>query len=112
MIRKLLIGVSFAALTLIGTSGRVLSDPAEQQAGKQTQQASKTVSGKVTSIGNSGLSFAMEVDEGGNKRTMQFVVDKKTQVQGTVKAGTMVTVEYQPTEGGQNLALIVTAQSS
>src|SRR5215469_4023454 len=112
MIRKLLIGASFAALTLLGTSGRVLSHPAKQQSGKQTQQASKTVSGKVTSIGNSGLSFAVEVDEGGNKRTMQFVVDKNTQVQGTVKAGTTVTVEYQPTEGGQNLALSVTAQSS
>jgi hypothetical protein len=41
---------------------------------------------------------------------MQFSVDKNTQVQGQVKAGTMVVVEYQPTDGGQFLAVSVTAQ--
>jgi hypothetical protein len=37
-------------------------------------------------------------------------VNKNTQVQGQVKTGTLVTVEYQPSESGQNLAVTITAR--
>ena len=65
--------------------------------------------GKVTSIGNGGHSFGMEVDQSGTKETMQFSLDKNAKVQGNVTVGTEVAVEYAE-EAGQNLALIVTAQ--
>jgi len=42
---------------------------------------------------------------------MKFVVDKNTQVQGQVKIGTMVAVDYQPTEGGQFVCVRVAAQN-
>jgi hypothetical protein len=37
-------------------------------------------------------------------------VDKNTQVVGQVKAGTLVAVDYQPADGGQNLCVKVSAQ--
>ena len=67
------------------------------------------MSGKVTSIGDQGHSFAVEVEAGGTKQTMKFVVDKNTQVQGQVKVGTVV-VDYQPTDGGLLLCVRVSAQ--
>jgi len=50
------------------------------------------------------------VNDGSSKRTMNFVVDKNTQVQGRVTEGTIVAVEYQPSDSGQNLCVRVTAQ--
>ncbi len=41
---------------------------------------------------------------------MQFVVNKSTQVQGQVKVGTLVAVDYQPIESGQNLAVNITVR--
>jgi hypothetical protein len=109
MIRNILYTVSLAAVILLGMAAR--AQPIQtQESGKQSEHAAKSVAGKVTSIGNSGTSFAVEV-EGSSKQTMQFVVDKNTQVQGQVKVGTLVAVDYQPTESGQNLALNITVRS-
>jgi hypothetical protein len=109
-IQKFLVSASLAGLLLLaGTSmwiGYVSaqSEPAEQS------RATKTIAGKVTSIGPDGRSFGLEVDQNGQKQTMQFVVDKNAKIQGQVKVGTPVTVEY-AMEGGQNLALLITAQA-
>jgi hypothetical protein len=111
MVRKLLFSTSLGGMLLLGASGAYSIPPQQHTGGQQSQQATKQVSGKVTSIGDAGKSFSMEVNEGTGKKTMQFAVDKNTQVQGQVKAGTMVVVEYQPTDGGQFLAVSVTAQS-
>ena len=80
------------------------------QPGQQTQAATKSVSGKVTSIGDQGKSFDVEVSNGSDKQTLKFVVDKNTEVEGHVAPGTMVLVEYQPGDGGQNLCVKVSAQ--
>lgn len=80
------------------------------QADKQEKQSTKSVSGKVTKIGDSGHSFSLEVS-GESKSTMEFVVDRNTQVNGQVREGTAVTVEYQAMESGQNLAVKVTAET-
>jgi hypothetical protein len=109
MIRKILFSTSLAGMFLLGSSG-AYGIPLQEAGGQQTKQATKSVSGKVTSIGDAGKSFSMEVNDGTGKKTMQFSVDKNTQVQGQVKAGTMVVVEYQPADGGQFLAVSVTAQ--
>jgi len=50
------------------------------------------------------------VDNGDTKQSLQFVVDKNTQVEGHVKTGSMVLVEYQPAEGGTNLCIKVREQ--
>jgi hypothetical protein len=38
------------------------------------------------------------------------VVNGSTQVQGQVKVGTMVAVDYQPADNGQNLAVSITVR--
>jgi hypothetical protein len=107
MIRKILCCASLGGLLLVGTP--VIAHNSQQTPPKQEQEGTKSVSGRVTAIGDQGKSFAIEVDNGGSKSTMQFVVDKNTQVQGVVKTGSMVTVQYQP-NGGQNLCVSVAAQ--
>lgn len=110
MIRKILTCLSLGGLLMGAVPAIALSATLQKQQGKESQPATKSVTGKVTSIGEQGKSFAMEVDDGSNKRTMQFVVDKNTQVQGRIAEGTIAAVEYQPTEGGQNVCVRVTAQ--
>jgi hypothetical protein len=106
MIRKLFYSIPLIALLMLGWQARAQPDPTQSASGKQTEPNTKSVAGKVTSIGNSGTSFAVEVD-GSQKATMEFVVNKNTQVQGQVKVGTLVAVDYQPTGNGQNLAVSI-----
>jgi hypothetical protein len=109
--RKLLFSASLAGLLLLGVSVRAHPNALQSQSEKQSEQT-KSVSGKVTSIGDGGHSFSVEVDESGNKRTLDFVVDKDTQIKGRVTTGTTVTVEYEAADGGQNIARTITAQNS
>jgi hypothetical protein len=68
------------------------------------------VDGTVSAIGNKGLSFDLEVNHGGNKEILSFVVDKDTRVEGQVKVGTSVTVEY-VAMADQNVARNVKTQA-
>lgn len=110
MIRKLFIGASLAGLLTLGVGASFRTANAQEPADKQEQKAAKTISGKVASIGNGGHSFSLQVD-GDNKNTLNFVVDKNTQVSGQVREGTAVTVQYQAMENGQNLAVSITANA-
>jgi len=92
MIRKFLSAVSLAGLVLVGVSARAQPTRMQSDSGKQSEPATKSVAGKVTSIGNSGASFAVAV-EGSSKDTMKFLVKKNMQVQGEVKVGTLVFVD-------------------
>ena len=109
--RKLLLFASLAGLLLTAIPIRTHALSPQNSPGQQSEKATQKVTGKVTSIGNGGHSFALEVNEGNDKQTMQFVVDKNAKVQGRVGVGTDVTVEYTAMEGGQNLALSITANA-
>jgi hypothetical protein len=112
MVRKFFLCASAATLLMLGVAVRAHPTARQAQPGKQSQAASKTVSGKVTAIGTGGQSFTLEITAAGSeKRAMNFVVDKNTQIVGRVTQGTSVTVEYQVVEGGQNLATSVSAQA-
>jgi hypothetical protein len=110
--RKFLLGASLAGLLLTATP--ILTHAVAQQGSRDQQQQSqadtKTIMGKITSVGNNGHSFVLETNSGGDKQTMQFMLDKNAKVQGKVGVGSDVTVEYQPVEGGQNLALSIAPQ--
>jgi len=108
MIRKILTCLSLVGFLAAGVPAIAHKGPTQDQSRKQ--QANKSVTGKVASIGEQGKSFALEVDDGSTKRTMNFVLDKNTQVEGRVTQGTIVAVEYQPSNDGQNLCVRVTAQ--
>ena len=115
MIQKTLVAASLCGLfsiaapaVLLGHLGR---GGQQAQSGQQEQKATKSISGKVTEIGDQGHSFSVETDDGGSKQTMKFVVDRNTQVQGQVKVGTVVAVDYQPTENGQLVCVRVAPQN-
>jgi len=110
MIRKLIVGASLASALALAVAFHATPSKAQTQEQQQQQPATKSISGKVTAIGNGGHSFSLEV-AGGQKSTMEFQVDKNTQVNGQVREGTAVMVEYQPMEGGKNLAVTITAQA-
>jgi ribosomal protein L21E len=111
--RKFLLSASLfsAGVMLAGASARTQPIAAAPQSNEQqTEKATKSVSGTVVSIGDKGRSFAVEVNDGDKKQTVQFVVDQETQVQGQVKVGTPVKVEY-VAKADQNVARTVTPQS-
>jgi len=111
MTRKILLCAGLGSLLLVAVPSISYSKASQNESGKQTQQATKSVSGKVSSIGDNGKSFVVEVDGGsGAKKNMQFVLEKNTQVEGHVTTGTMVLVEYQPMSGDQNLCVKVSAR--
>ena len=125
MIRKFLVGVSLSSLLLAGAPGMLNAhqnpqrpQPGEpgqapgQQPGQQPdqqppQQNTKSVSGKVTDIGDQGHSFTVSSNDG---QSMKFMVDKNTQVQGHVKVGSTVAVDYASSGDGQLLCVRVAAQ--
>lgn len=111
MIRKFLTAVSLAGLLFLGLSAhaRPTTTQTQSPSGKQSQQSTQSVNGKVASIAEGGHAFTLEVSDG--KQSMDFVVDQNTRVKGQVKEGTPVTVEYQAMENGQNVAVTVTAQA-
>jgi hypothetical protein len=112
MIRKLSLCAFLTGALLLGGVIQPRSASGQTQTEKQTRQETKSVTGKVMSIGSGGRSFTLEVSgKTADQPTMDFVVDKNTQVQGEVKQGTPVTVEYLVMESGQNLAVNVTAQA-
>jgi hypothetical protein len=110
MNRKLVCCISLAALLSLGIAARAQPEPLQSDSGKQAEPTTKSVAGKVASIGNSGTTFALQVD-GNDKQVMNFVVGKDTQLKGHVTTGTLVTVEYRPADDGQNVALTITVRS-
>ena len=106
MIRKILTCLSLVGFLTAGVPAMAYKTATQNQ----KQQAPKSITGKVASIGDQGKSFALEVSDGSSKRTMNFVLDKNTQVEGRVTQGTIVAVEYQPSDDGQNLCVRVAAQ--
>src|SRR5579864_8256341 len=102
MIRKFLLCASLAGMMLLGISASTQQAPNQPSEKGSQQAATKSVTGTVALIGNGGRSFTLEVSDGSNgKRTMEFVLDKNTQVQGQVQKGTPVMVEYQATNSGE-----------
>lgn len=61
-------------------------------------------SGKIASIGDAA--FSLEVTNGQEKKTVEFLVDGDTRVQGKLKVGALATVEYRTAEG-RNIAVRV-----
>jgi len=108
MMHKILVTASLGSMLLLSTPAIARQTQTERQG--QSQQATKSVSGKVSGIADQGHSFTVDVNAGGSTQSMRFVVDKNTQVQGQVKVGTMVLVDYQPMDRGQNLCVRVAAQ--
>ena len=109
MIRKILCSASIAGLLLTGATLRAQGTQHQQepQPKQRSNEQAKQAAGKVTDIASDKKSFTLEVNEGSNKKQMQFQLDGNTQVQGRVGVGTEAAVEYQVTPDGKYLALTI-----
>src|SRR5260370_21394576 len=88
MIRILLYCISLTGLLVIGSQLTAQPIHTQSDSGKQSKPATKSITGKIISIGDTGDSFAVEVDVR-STQTMEFVLNNKTQVQDTMKIGTL-----------------------
>lgn len=61
----------------------------------------KSVSGKIASVADS--EFSLEVPKNQTSSTLQFQIDGKTQLEGTLTVGSQATVDYH-TAGGKMIA--------
>jgi hypothetical protein len=114
MMRKILLTAALGGMFLAGAPALMVAQAPNQQGqqGQQSQQATKSMTGKVLDIGDNGHSFTVESNDGSTKAPMKFMVDRNTKVEGQVKVGTMVVVDYQPADGGQFVCVRVAAQQS
>lgn len=61
-------------------------------------------SGKIASIGDAA--FSLEVTNGQERKTIEFLVDDDTKVEGKLRVGAQATVEYRSADG-RNIAIHV-----
>lgn len=61
-------------------------------------------SGKIASIGDAD--FSLEVTNGQERKTIEFLVDDDTRVEGKLKVGSQAAVEYRSADG-RNIAIRV-----
>lgn len=59
-------------------------------------QRTQTARGKVTTV--TDKSFSVEVAKGNDPETLQFIIDKNTQIDGKLEVGVNATVEYRVDE--------------
>lgn len=60
--------------------------------------------GKIASIGDAA--FSLEVTNGQERKTIEFLVDDDTKVEGKLQVGSQATVEYRSADG-RNIAVHV-----
>lgn len=112
MVRRILICISLTSFIILSAPGAMHAGVVtpQNQSGNQNSDA-KSVSGKVTAVGTDHKSFTLEINDNAGQRSMEFVLNDNTQVQGRVGTGTTATVEYQMTQEGKNLAITITPQN-
>ena len=101
--------VSLAAMFALCFAVAVWSTPLARQMKPSDPAESQTIAGKISSIGDA--SFSVEVKKDQDTRTIQFLVDGKTVVEGKLAVGEQALVEYQ-SEEGRNIARHVVVQPS
>ena len=66
-------------------------------------------SGKIASIGDAA--FSLEITQGQERKTMEFLVDDDTKVEGKLQVGSQATVEYRSADG-RNIAVRVVVKTA
>jgi hypothetical protein len=116
---------SFAALALVAAAVTmpVLAAPAPPVAQPQaaTQTQGRTATGTIASVTDN--SIAINLRKGANQgdavgsansdesKTMQFVVDTNTKIEGKPVVGSLATIEYKVDKDNNMVAMRITVQS-
>ena len=67
-------------------------------------------SGKIASIGDAA--FSLEITKGQEQKTMEFLVDGDTKVEGKLQVGSQATVEYRAADGKNIAVHVIVAPAS
>lgn len=67
-------------------------------------------SGKIASIGDAA--FSLEITKGQERKTMKFLVDGDTKVEGKLQVGSQATVEYRSADGSNIAVHVVVSPAS
>jgi hypothetical protein len=67
-------------------------------------------SGKIASIGDAA--FSLEVMKGQERKTVEFLIDEDTKVEGKLEVGSQATVEYRSADGRNVAVHVVVARAS
>lgn len=67
-------------------------------------------SGKIASIGDAA--FSLEITKGQERKTMEFLVDGDTKVEGKLQVGSQATVEYRSIDGSNIAVHVVVSPAS
>lgn len=70
----------------------------------ETPPDNQSLSGRIASIGDAA--FSLEITKNQDKKTVEFLVDEETKVEGKLRVGSQATVEYR-SDGGKNIAIRV-----
>jgi hypothetical protein len=97
--------LSLATMFLACFTAAVWAQPLSNQEASRTAM-NQSVSGKIAAVGDA--SFEVAVSSKGNEpqKTVKFLVDDKTRVEGKLNVGAGVQVEYR-SDSGQNIAVHV-----
>ncbi len=71
---------------------------------------SKSMSGKIASVGDTD--FSLEVPKAEKPTTVQFLIDDKTQFEGTLAVGAQATVDYRSADGKMIATHVVVTPAS
>jgi hypothetical protein len=94
-----------ACLVVAGWSPPRSTRPSTNLSSPATQSGS--VSGKISAVGTDA--FTVEVQKSQDAVTLKFLIDGATKVDGQLKVGSMVSVDYR-TEDVKNIAVHVVVQ--
>ena len=108
-------GISFVRIGMFAVSLAAFSASAfpvglQSPPSQTTAKVHQSASGKVSAVSNDG--FSLDVKVGDASSTLQFVIDPKTRVTGTVKVGATASVEYRNDTDGRNIATSIVVETN
>jgi len=104
-------------VTAVSVLPSVANTATHQEAGQQPAAQTQTVSGKIASVDKSSFSLTVAsgttsnqgqhlMKESGGQKSMTFLIDKNTTVDGKLQVGANADVTYRQ-DGGNNVAISV-----
>ncbi|MGB6198467.1 MAG: hypothetical protein WA871_08870 [Candidatus Acidiferrales bacterium] len=99
-----------AAISTPSQRSQAQQSPAQQAPDQQAPApaATSSASGKIVAATDTSLS--LEVTQGSDAHTQQFIINSETTVDGKIAVGATATVEFR-TDGGNQIATHISVQS-
>ncbi|MGA2095644.1 MAG: hypothetical protein ABSH39_05050 [Candidatus Acidiferrum sp.] len=104
--------LSLATLFMACFTLAVFAQPLPAEGGYRSPATeNQSVSGKIASVGDAAFELSTSSKDDQASKTVQFLVDDKTKVEGKLTVGAQAMVEYR-SDSGQNIAVHVVVTPS